>query len=589
MNEPVEKRLHKLYILFPLVNSIKSLIPVIILFGLKMINGESLKSATKLWIIIGITAAVLLLIIYGWLQWRRLVYVLEDNKIVIRRGVFFREELSIYTGRIHTMNMEQPLLQRMFGLTQVKIDTPGKSDDGGKLPAVSGAEAERLQRWLRERTTAGSAQEHAVESHAEGNVNVLPNPATWHNNDTTGTTVNDDASNSNFTDALVTANEENLERIRREHENSRDASRVDVAGESVVDRRHTTPHRALGSEDDVNAAQSSNNSIIPESPSAPEERTVLLQLSAGRLLIAALTSLNISLALAFAAGVFSLADDILPDDLYTKIYEEAGHFLPGGWVALVALALVLAWLLSAVLYTIKYAGFTVERVGKQIAVTRGLLERKQMFFSPQRVQAVSVKEGLLRQPFGYGEVKLHVLTSESEKNLMLHPMIPMKDIAALLERIVPQYSADPVDTVPPRRAFWLYLRLEVLLSTAICAGLIWYFKSPGLWSLLLLPISVLWSMLTYRDAGIALRDKQLTIRSRLIARTTKYIRRPQIISLKVFGSRRQRRNNLRSFEVNLISNQYDGKIYSLEQSAVDAVWEWFRYSKGSAAIKKQSN
>ncbi|SMF89825.1 putative membrane protein [Paenibacillus uliginis N3/975] len=574
MNEPVEKRLHKLYILFPLAGSIKSFIPLIILFGIKMINGGSLKSTLGYWIAAGITAVVLLLIIYGWLQWRRLVYVLEDNKIVIRRGVFFREELSIYTGRIHSMNMEQPLLQRILGLTQVKIDTPGKTDDGGKLPAISGAEAERLQRWLRERTAAGSAQDRTEESHAEGNANVLPDPATWQNNDVIGTAANDGASDSNSTAALITGNEENPESTRREYEISRDASPTNTAGKA----------------EEVNTAGSSNSAMIPESSGVPEERTVLLQLSAGRLLLAALTSLNLSLALAFAAGVFSLADDVLPKNLYTKLYQEAGHFLPGGWVALIALALVLAWLLSAVLYTIKYAGFTVERVGKQIAVTCGLLERKQMFFSPQRVQAVSVKEGLLRQPFGYAEVKLHVLTSESDKNLMLHPLIPMKDIAALLERIVPQYTADTVDTIPPRRALWLYLRLEVLLTTAVCTGLIWYFKTPGLWSLLLFPVSILWAILTHKDAGIALRGKQLTIRSRLITRTTQYIRRPQVISLKVSGTRRQRRNNLRSFEVSLISSQYDGKTYSLEQSAVEAVWEWFRQPKGSSsAVKKDQS
>lgn len=574
MNEPVEKRLHKLYILFPLAGSIKSFIPLIILFGLKIINGGSLKSTLGYWIAAGITAVVLLLIIYGWLQWRRLVYVLEDNKIVIRRGVFFREELSIYTGRIHSMNMEQPLLQRILGLTQVKIDTPGKTDDGGKLPAISGAEAERLQRWLRERTAAGAAQDRTEESHANGDANVIPDHATWQNSDVIETAANDGASNSNSTAALVTVNEENPESTRTEYVISRDVTRTNTAGET----------------EEVNAAGSSNSAMIPESSGVPEERTVLLQLSAGRLMLAALTSLNLSLALAFAAGVFSLADDILPKNLYAKLFQEAGHFLPGGWVALIALALVLAWLLSAVLYTIKYAGFTVERVGKQIAVTCGLLERKQMFFSPQRVQAVSVKEGLLRQPFGYGEVKLHVLTSESDKNLMLHPLIPMKDIAVLLERIVPQYTADTVDTVPPRRALWLYLRLEVLLTTAVCTGLIWYFKTPGLWSLLLFPVSILWAILTHKDAGIALRGKQLTIRSRLITRTTQYIRRPQVISLKVSGTRRQRRKNLRSFEVSLISSQYDGKTYSLEQSAVEAVWEWFRHPKGSSsAVKKDQS
>ncbi|WP_106768678.1 PH domain-containing protein [Paenibacillus faecalis] len=549
MNEPVEKRLHKLYILFPLVSSIKSMIPVIILFGIKIINGESLQDHIRFWVVLGITALILLLIIYGFFQWRRFKYVLEDNKIVIRRGVFFREELSIYTGRIHSMNMEQPLLQRILGLTQVKIDTPGKSNDGGKLPAVSSAEAERLQRWLRERTAAGSALRRSDDVHVEG----LPH-----------------------SDDIITSDKALLNNMQADGASDDIIHAEPVHQPTVIDRHTAAPDRCEMSE-----ASSSSHSVH-ETEAAPEERTVLLQLSTKQLLIAALTSLNISLAIAFVAGVISFADDILPENLYTTIYEEAGHFLPGGWITLIAVGIILAWLLSAVLYTIKYAGFTVERVGKQIAITCGLLERKQMFFSPQRVQAVSVKEGVLRQPFGYAEVKLHVLTSESEKNLILHPMIPIKDIAKLLEKIVPQYSVNPVDIVPPRRAIWLYLRYEILITAAACAGLIWYFKEAGLWSLLLFPLTILLAIVTFKDTGMAIRGKQLTIRSRLIARTTKYIRRPQIISLKVFGSRWQRKRNLLSFEVNLMTGLYDGKIYSLDQSAVKEVWQWFRYSKDTS-------
>lgn len=551
MNERGEMRLHKLYILFPLADTIKTLVPAILIFGFNIFNGSSLERTTWYWIIAGITAVVLLLLSYGLLQWKRLVYVLEDNKIVIRRGVFFREELSIYTGRIHSMNMEQPLVQRLLGLTQVKIDTPGKSDDGGKLPAVSRAEAERLQRWLRERTAAGAARSDQTQTQ---NVNdVVP------------------AEQISEAEEHVSSDRTSMRSLNQ---------RLQTVTDSKEEKDDARSREGYYANEPSTTPQTAD---IPETSSVPEERTVLLQLSAGRLMLAALTSLNISLALAFAAGVFSLADDILPDKLYAKLFQEAGHILAGGWITVIALALILAWLLSAVLYTIKYAGFTVERVGKQIAVTCGLLERKQMFFSPQRVQAVSVKEGLLRQPFGYSEVKLHVLTSESEKNLMLHPMIPMKDVEGLLARIVPQYSADEVDTVPPPRALWLYMRLEAIVTIAVCAACIWYFKTPGLWSLLLLPVSLLWVVLTHKDAGIHLQGKQLTIRTRTISRTTKYIRRPQVISLKVSGTRMQRRKHLLSFEVNLISSQYDGKMFCLEQSSVENIWNWYRRSKGPSS------
>ncbi|NMO95124.1 PH domain-containing protein [Paenibacillus lemnae] len=489
------RRLHKLFILFPLVGFLKALLPLTVFFMFRLNQENGLLSALWPWTA-GAGGIILLLLLTGWMDWRRFTYVLEDDKIVIRRGIWLREEQSIYTGRIHSMNMEQPIAQRLFGLTQVKIDTSGKNEDGGKLPAISHGEAEHLQRWLRERTHIRHEDDSIVKQIEEKN-ELFPG------NDTS---------------------------CRKDAE-------------------------------------------LPA-----EERTVLLKLSAGRLLLAALTSFNLSLAFAFAAAIASFADDLLPDQLYTVLFKEAGQLLSGGWTAAIILTLILAWLLSAVLYTVKYAGFTVERVGQQIAVTCGLLERKQMFFSPGRVQAVSVKEGLLRQPFGYAEVKLHVLTSDSDKHLVLHPMLPLKEVHGLLHKTVPHFQALPVDTRSPRRALWLYLRLEALFTTAICAGCIWYFKTPGLWSLLLLPLSIFYAYWTHRDTGMALHEKQLILRTRTLARHTRYVRRPQVISLSVKGSRWQRRRKLLSFEVSLISSQYNGQITGMEQADVEHVKLWFMKS-----------
>ncbi|MWV47190.1 PH domain-containing protein [Paenibacillus sp. HJL G12] len=537
MNELLEHRLHKLYIVFPLINSLKALLPVIILFSYKIFGGKTITPAVLPWMIVAVITGIALLLLYGWLQWNRFVYRLSDDRIVIRRGVIFREELSIYTGRIHSMNMEQPFVQRILGLTQVKLDTPGKSDeDGGRLPAVSSSEALRLQQWLRERTAPSEVR----------NPEAAPDMA-------------------------------NI--VLQEQES---AKQIYMNGSHLGDNPISAIGKPEGSPAKSNADAATN---IPSalqlqpSPSVTlpvEERSVLLTLSPGRLFIAALTSFNLSLAFAFAAGVFSVADDILPDKLYARLFWEAGSWLPGGWFAIVPVAIVLAWILSGILFTVKYAGFKVERVGKQIAVTSGLLDRKQLFFSPKRVQAVSVKEGLLRQPFGYAEVKLHVLTSESEKHLMLHPMLPMKQVGKLLEQIVPQFKAETADRKSPRRALWMTLQLDVALTAAVCAICIGYFKMPGLWSLLLLPLSILWTALSYRDRGFALREKQLTMRSRTISRITRYVRRPQVVALQVTATRRQKRRNLRSFKVSLIASQYNQSLSHLEQSDVEEIWHWFR-------------
>ncbi|ACX63567.1 PH domain-containing protein [Paenibacillus sp. FSL H8-0457] len=541
MNEPT--RLHRLFILFPLADSVKSLIPIAALVSIKFLNGKSLRDIPWYWLSAAIVILVSLLLLYGYLKWKRFVYTLEEDKILIRRGVLFREELSIYTGRIHSMNMEQPLLQRLLGLTQVRIETPGKKEGGGGiLPAVTNSEGERLQRWLREQTQTRQA-DRDVHPAAE-------------NSGRSGQSLSSETERPSVPSP---GTPEAYESVHHPSYHNRDFESV-----LLMDSESTAAGREKASRP------------IP----AEEERSTLLQLSSGRLLIAALSSPNLSLALAFVGGIVSFADDLLPDRMYQSLFQSAGKLLPGSWISIAALALIVSWLLSAVLYTIKYAGFTVERFGKQISVSCGLLERKRLLFSPERVLAITVKEGVFRRWFGYAEVKVHVLTSESEKHFMLHPLLKTGDIPALLKRVTPQFSAQAISASPPPRARWMYVRWKLAFAAAVSAACIWYFDRLGLLSLLLLPLSFAWGLLSHRDSGLNVTGKQLTIRSRFIAMSTRYIRRPQIIAMEVSGTRRQRRKGLLSLQVKMIFSEINESLSGMEQQEIEAVRAWFQQKKG---------
>lgn len=267
MNEPT--RLHRLFILFPLADSVKSLIPIAALVSIKFLNGKSLRDIPWYWLSAAIVILVSLLLLYGYLKWKRFVYTLEEDKILIRRGVLFREELSIYTGRIHSMNMEQPLLQRLLGLTQVRIETPGKKEGGGGiLPAVTNSEGERLQRWLREQTQTRQA-DRDVHPAAE-------------NSGRSGQSLSSETERPSVPSP---GTPEAYESVHHPSYHNRDFESV-----LLMDSESTAAGREKASRP------------IP----AEEERSTLLQLSSGRLLIAALSSPNLSLALAFVGGIVSL-------------------------------------------------------------------------------------------------------------------------------------------------------------------------------------------------------------------------------------------------------------------------------------------
>src|SRR5690606_21405843 len=157
---------HPSYIAFGVLSFLRGLIPLIIVFLLRGVNWEAVL---QWYWIAGAAGLLILLCGASYLQWRRFGFWLEQDRIIIRSGLLFRGEKPIYYSRIHSVNVEQPLIQRLLGVAQLKIETPGggqKAD--GILYALSLAEANEIKMQLRAFAEGtGTAAEPDV-SHADG-------------------------------------------------------------------------------------------------------------------------------------------------------------------------------------------------------------------------------------------------------------------------------------------------------------------------------------------------------------------------------------------------------------------------------------
>lgn len=540
MNELNEtRRLHKSYILFPLFSVLKSLLPFFILVVLKGLNWSAIP-----WYLYAGGIAIILLpsLLYGWLKWRKFSYTLQEDRIVLRRGMFVREERSIYFSRIHAVQTQQPLIQRILRIAQLKIETPGGSKEAdGVLPALRVDEAKRVERWLYQKRSEAVVKDPAAMTPKQ---------------------------------QMETSSEE-----------------TGIHGEYAGIEREQGAEPGLGSVHETGADSRPSRVedlevLEPVETEVPVQQEPLLRLSAGRLFVGALTTMNLPLLLVFATGIYSFADDLLPDHFYRRLVEEAGNLPAIWWLGLIPLMFLLAWILSAVLFTIKYAGFTVEREGGNISIVSGLLERKKHVFSPTKVQAVAIREGLLRQPFGYAEVEIYVLTSEKEKKMMLHPLLPMREVNELLASIVPQYALQADIAKPPSRALWLFLRWKLLIAMLVgIAGTI-YFGMVGMGLFLLLPVFSLWGYACYKNEGLNIYGKQLLIRHRQISRLTVLMRRPHVVTVNAIATSRQRAKSLLTVQATLMVNRGGWKATFLDQAHVVAVQNWMHQAAQHAVRSK---
>ncbi|MUT68629.1 PH domain-containing protein [Paenibacillus sp. NEAU-GSW1] len=486
------RKLHPVYVVFALLQTIKGLIPLAVLTLLRGADWMNMY-----WYA-GFGAAVVLLILYGFFDWRNYTYALANDRIVIRKGVLFRDEKTIYFGKIHSVNIEQPFVQRILGVAQLKIETPGgnkKAD--GILSALSVKDAEQLRVQLLNRKGKAETDESVLSG----------NPAA-------------DAQPKMHTQAAV--------------------------------------------------------------PAVAEASSPSYRLHGGQLLLAALTSMNFGLVAAFVAGLYSFADDVIeliaPDHFYENIAKESVSLLPSGAaiVLLAAGALIVAWLLSMLLFFVKFAGFEVKKEGRRVSISYGLLDKKTHVFDPRKVQAVLVQENVLRQLAGYAQIQLQVVSSDKNEKLCLHPFIPIARLQEVLDEFVPQIKAHSVAAQAPARALLYYMRFWLIAVLAACAATIAFFQLAGLWSLLLLPLVFWWRISCFRAAGMRLEDGQLTLRNRIFSRTTYFTRRPQIVAMKVKRSNGQERRRLLTIAVHAMGSAQHFNVKCLDSGDVEPVWNWYR-------------
>jgi putative membrane protein len=130
----------------------------------------SQKAGLSLYAPLIILAIICISLLYRWIDWLRFRYYLDADDIRIESGVFDRNARSIPYDRIQDVSIQQKLLPRLLGLSEVKFETGGGKGDEAKLSYVSTADAERLREVVRAHKSGvaniGAATEVAPEAGA---------------------------------------------------------------------------------------------------------------------------------------------------------------------------------------------------------------------------------------------------------------------------------------------------------------------------------------------------------------------------------------------------------------------------------------
>tara|TARA_R100001143_G_scaffold63310_1_gene69658 strand:- start:19161 stop:20657 length:1497 start_codon:yes stop_codon:yes gene_type:complete len=412
------------------------------------------------------------LLIIGAANWWRFLYKMDGDTLHIRSGIFVRKDLYLTKDRIQVIDISSGVIQRLFGLVRLDIQTAGATSRQAAIDAITKVKAMEINRVLRD---------------------IHSDPGEF----------------------------------------GQVSEEIGISDSDVL-KKLDLPHKEL--------------------------------------LIAASTSGSFGIALSVLATIFSQIEPLISE---SEMFEYLFSIIPSQTDAVmigitIFIFIAFAWLLSFFSTLFTYGNFKLIVKEKEIIISRGIFEKKRVTIPYNRIQAIHVSEGLIRQPLGYASIHLESAGYGDEKgtgSIVLFPLIRRTNIIQLLNDVLPDYEKEMPGIKPPSRALRRYIFKSSFPITIVTGVLFWYL-SLNLW-IWLIPIgSLFWGWLKYKDAALAWGEDILLFRSRQLSKSTAYIKKKRVQDAIIFQNVFQRYRNLCSVQIHVASGDR-GKSFMVDDLEYD--------------------
>jgi putative membrane protein len=219
---------------------------------------------------------------------------------------------------------------------------------------------------------------------------------------------------------------------------------------------------------------------------------------------------------------------------------------------LVALLVALR-MLSVAWAFVTLAGFRLERSGEDLRTTGGLLTRRQATIPRDRIQVLTIEEGVLPRVFGRVLVQADTAGGAGEdgeqgseaSRAWIAPVLPRAELSRLLAEVAPEIDLQQAEWRPiSPRALARLARKRVLLCGLLGAALWAAFGPAGLIApALLLPVLLLAAWARVRTTAWAVLPRALAVRGGWWTRRTRVVRfaKMQVVQTLASGFDRRAR------------------------------------------------
>ncbi len=375
-------------------------------------SGEDMFVTLMVFAVCGVFVLLVIIVavVAQVISYKHLWYEIGPAEFSFYQGIFSKKRVHIPYQRIQSVDQRASLLQRIFGVCTVSIDTAGGSANKATIvPYLTKQDAELLRRELFARKRFALAVE-AGEASEEDRARFAE--MAW---------ANASVAEGNVLDAPA---------------NLWDDIGGVFAGESI-DTGRVSFEYGLTNKELILTGLSNNTAFA----------LVLVG-------VLGVVGQVLEGALSFAPGAV---------DAVGHAVVQGPMWVAGGAAVLVFGVVLLIWGLSAVATCISFGGFKARRRGNRIEVERGLLQHQFSGVDVDRVQSVTVRQSLVRRLLGCCEIslgKVEAVSGEDGSNrgvqtggLVIHPFVKMSRVPEILAGIIPEYADVPFEAQPlPRVA-----------------------------------------------------------------------------------------------------------------------------------------
>lgn len=109
----------------------RQIIPLVVLF---FIGGKNPNTSSYL--MYGIIGVAVLSMIYSILAFFKFRFYIDEDELIINKGIFNKKKISIDIDRVQTINFEQNIIHKLFDVARLKADTAGSVTEEFSLDAI---------------------------------------------------------------------------------------------------------------------------------------------------------------------------------------------------------------------------------------------------------------------------------------------------------------------------------------------------------------------------------------------------------------------------------------------------------------------